>query len=393
MDDRIVIEAGEGRYDRLRLIPWWDQDRLSEARVMVVGAGALGNETIKTLALLGIGYLYVIDLDVVERSNLTRSVLFREEDDGRPKAHVAAEAAMRLNPDIRAHPVHGDVSHDVGLGVFRAMDVVIGGLDNREARVAINQACRLVGVPWIDGAIEALSGVARVFAPDRGPCYECTMTEVDYALLARRKSCALLSRDEIAEGKVPTTPTMASIIAGIQVQEALKILHGRDELPPMWGGGYVFNSHTYDCYVVEYQYRHGCPAHESLGGVEEVAISGTDTTFGNLLDMARDRLGPDGVVDLVREIVTALVCNPCGTRTPVLTTLGKMRERDARCGRCGEVRVPEMTHCIDGSEDFLDRTLAEGGIPPLDIVTLRSGDRTIHVELSGDRERALGSAP
>src|SRR5258708_12511386 len=80
--------------------------------------------------------------------------------------------------------------------------------------------------PSIDGAIEGINGVARVFLPGAAPCYECTLGEVDWAILERRMSCNLLAHEAVAEGKVPTTPTISSIIAGIQVQEPVKLLHG-----------------------------------------------------------------------------------------------------------------------------------------------------------------------
>lgn len=170
-----VADLEEDRYSRLRLIPWWDQSKLKNAKVMVVGAGALGNEVIKNLALVGVGNILIIDMDIIENSNLSRSVLFRAEDCGRLKAEVAAERAMEINPDINVTWMNADIVNDVGLGVFACMDVVIGGLDNREARLAINQSCWKVNVPWVDGAIEVLHGVARVFVPPDGACYECTM--------------------------------------------------------------------------------------------------------------------------------------------------------------------------------------------------------------------------
>src|SRR4051794_708864 len=107
----------DDRYGRLRLISWWRQERLASARLLVVGAGALGNEVIKNLALLGVGTTYLIDLDVVEPSNLSRSVLFRAEDGGKPKALVAAARARELNPEITVVPMHGDVITDLGLGL------------------------------------------------------------------------------------------------------------------------------------------------------------------------------------------------------------------------------------------------------------------------------------
>ena len=121
--------------------------------------------------------------------------------------------------------------YDLGQGVYRWADVILGGLDNREARVAINQAAARAGKVWIDGAIERLDGVARVFDPATGPCYECTMGENDWKMLEARRSCDLLSRGEMEQGKVPTTPTTAAIVAGIQAQEAVKFLHGLESSP------------------------------------------------------------------------------------------------------------------------------------------------------------------
>src|SRR5262249_3602554 len=149
-----------------------------------------------------------------------------EEDCGLPKAEVAARRAREIYPGMRVQPFHGNIVYDLGLGVFRWADVILGGLDNREARVAINQAAARTGRAWIDGAIERLEGVARVFDAANGPCYECTMGENDWKMLEARRSCALLSRNEMEHGKVPTTPTTAAVVAGIQTQEAVKLLHG-----------------------------------------------------------------------------------------------------------------------------------------------------------------------
>ena len=99
------------------------------------------------------------------------------------------------------------------------MDVVIGCLDNREARLWVNRSCWKVGTPWIDGGIQEISGVVKVFVPPDGPCYECAMTENDYRLINLRYSCPLLRREELQAGKVPTAPTIASMIGGLQVQE------------------------------------------------------------------------------------------------------------------------------------------------------------------------------
>src|SRR5262252_9438661 len=95
----------EDRFSRLRLISWWDQEKLGAAKVLVVGAGALGNEILKNLALLGIARIVVADLDSIETSNLARSVLYRAADVGRRKADVAAEAVRNIFPQARVQPI------------------------------------------------------------------------------------------------------------------------------------------------------------------------------------------------------------------------------------------------------------------------------------------------
>jgi len=101
-------------------ISWWERKRVEEAKILVVGAGALGNEVIQNLALMGVGYLYIIDFDTIEAANLSRSPLFRESDSGRSKAEVAAARAKELNPNIHIQYLHGDVTAQLGWVSFGA---------------------------------------------------------------------------------------------------------------------------------------------------------------------------------------------------------------------------------------------------------------------------------
>jgi molybdopterin/thiamine biosynthesis adenylyltransferase len=386
----LEVDTTEDRYSRLRLIHWWDQARLRRARVMVVGAGALGNEIVKNLALLGIGGIFLVDLDTIEDSNLSRGVLFRSADVGRRKVEAAADMARQLNPEVAVQPVFADIIYDVGTGVFAEMDLVFGALDNREARVAINSFAWRTGKPWIDGAIEVIQGVARMFVPPDGPCYECTMSELDYKLLSVRRSCALLSREEVMLGKVPTTPTTASVIAGLQVQEGIKWLHRDRGLPTLAGRGFVFEGLNHQSYTVEYQRRPDCPAHYTYPELRPLAASVFDITPRQLLALARERLGPEAVVELEREVCIGLRCTQCGTYEARLGALSSIAESEARCPRCGLLRDPDLLHAFYGHEDFLDLPLAEFGVPPYDVVTLRSGMEMQHLLLVRDRDLALG---
>ena len=392
MSDVIRIdnaEAGEDdRFARFRLIGWWDQERLAGARVLVIGAGALGNEILKDLALLGVGRVFIADRDRIENSNLSRSILFRERDCGRPKADVAAERAVEIYPQMRVRPFTGNVVYDLGLGVYRWADIILGGLDNREARVAINQATARAGKVWIDGAIERLDGVARVFDPATGPCYECTMGENDWKMLEARRSCALLSRGEMEQGKVPTTPTTASIVAGIQVQEAVKYLHGLDVIA---GQGFVFDGTHHQSYLVRYTRKDDCPAHDADESVEPLPGGAANTRVGDLLERVRSDLGPEAVIEAGRDLLGSLRCEACNREEPVFASLGRVTEAQGRCPRCGQPRTPSMFHTIDGRRpDLLDMTLAAIGIPPWDVLGGRAGWERRSYEFIGDRASVLG---
>ncbi len=373
----------EDRYSRLRLIPWWDQDRLKNATVMVVGAGAIGNELIKNLTLLGIGRILIYDMDSIESTNLTRSVLYRAKDVGRYKAEVAAERAAEMNPDIKAKAFISNIIDDVGLGVFRRMDVVLGGLDNREARLAINQSCYKVNKPWIDGAIEALNGFARVFIPGHGACYECTMTETDWMLINKRKSCALLTHEQMAEGKIPTTPTSSSVIAGIQVQEMLKLLHADRNLPTLAGKGFVFNGLTHDSYVVEYQCKEDCMSHDTYEKIIEKPWSARSISLRDILAEIRAELGERAVIDFDRDIAVAAKCS-CGEHKELYTPVHKLKGEMLTCPKCHSQMTFESIHSIKGEESFLDKTPYDIGIPLMHIICGRVGMNAVYYEFTAD---------
>lgn len=375
----------ESRYERLEQISWWDQDRLRRARVLVAGAGALGNEILKHLALLGIGRIVVVDFDRVEVSNLSRSVLFRVGDRGRPKVGVVAERMAELNPEIQVLPLEGELQAVVGLGLVRRMDVVLAGLDSVGSRMALNQLCWRAGVPWFDGAVDELAGTVRVFVPPDGPCFECGLTDQDYRLAAARYSCQLLPREAGIENPVPTTPTSASMVAAWQVQEAVKWLHGK---PVAAGRGISFYGLTYEFFRTRFRRRPSCPVHDAPTGVEELPDISSESTVGDLLDLLAGRLGDGAEVWLDREVVLGLSCSRCGVYTPMRTAVAALEPADGRCPNCGEGRDPRLTHRLGRDGELAELRLSDLGIPPLHVLTARGGDgQTFDFELSGDAAR------
>jgi adenylyltransferase/sulfurtransferase len=390
LQDPLVISsadpAAEDRFARFRTIKWWNQSRLAEARVLVVGAGALGNEVIKNLALLGVGNLLIVDMDRIEQSNLSRSVLFTSADEGELKSQTAAAAARRIYPQIRAIGVNGNVLGDIGLGYFRWADVVVGALDNREARVFVNQCSAQVGRPWIDGGIDVLNGIVRGFGPPESACYECTMGQADWDLLAKRRSCSLLARRAMAEGGTATTPTTASVVGAIQAQEVVKRLHGLESLT---GRAFVFEGLLHNSFTVNYPISPDCPWHAKPTPIESCDDFNRDTPMREIWNRCEKRFGGLDAIDLSRELIESLECPACKSHRRICKPIDSVPEDQARCAACSAECVPRFFHSLSRDSGLLDLSPRELGLPRWDVVFARFGEQAVGLEMTGDRAGCL----
>jgi adenylyltransferase/sulfurtransferase len=389
-----IAPLGDERYARMRAISWWEQERLARSTVLVAGAGALGNEALKNLALLGVGCLVVIDLDRIECSNLTRSVLFRRHDVGREKAIVACERVRELNPDVTAIPIVGDLRFDLGLGIVRRADVVLGCLDGREARYLLGRACFRTATPYVDAALDHLNGDVTTFLAPAGPCYECTLGAAAKADLRRRQSCLKLARAEGSGGHVPTAPTSAAIAAGLQSQIAVRLLHG---LPVPAGrrlGSYGLSDVHFD---IRLEMDEDCATHgyvECLEGLPStpVPLAAEASSLDETLAAARALLGEAASISLDddRDLLVALECPPCGISRPARGPVQAFAESEARCPSCGATMAPRCALSLEEGSALGPLRLREIGIPPLHLLRVQGASGAeVLLELAGD-EGPLG---
>lgn len=367
----LVVDTNT-RYHRQELITWWDQSRLLASRVLVVGAGALGNEVVKNLALVGIGHIDVVDMDTVEHSNLARCVFFREESEGRPKAEALVDAASAVNADVELQAYVAPVQR-LGIATLAEYDLVIGALDNREARAWVSQAVRKLGSHWIDGAIEGLRGLARMFGPD-GPCYACTLSEADWVQMSHRKSCTLLAPEEIREGKTPTNATTAAIIAGVEVQEAIKFLSGARDRLSLVGGCWTYTGDSMESYVVRYREDEWCQDHDRYNDIQPSnAVSAAELVA----------ISPGCIaIDFEEDVITLGSCPSCGgePRTQVRSAL---HEGAGRCPSCSAEFPAELATSFVPDDPRLHLSFVELGLSMKDIVTVRCADRRFHYQVNG----------
>jgi adenylyltransferase/sulfurtransferase len=235
-----LTRAEIARYSRHLIIPGFGvegQQRLKNARVLVVGAGGLGSPALLYLAAAGVGTLGVIDFDVVEESNLQRQIIHGTSDVGRPKAHSAAESIAELNPlvSVELHEVRLTAENAVEL--FGRYDLIIDGTDNFATRYLVNDAAALAGKPYVWGSIYRFEGQVAVFwdgapdAPDgtrRGLNYRDLYPEPPPPGLV--PSCA--------EGGV--LGVLCASIAAVMGTEAIKLITGIGE--PLLGRLLIYDA-------------------------------------------------------------------------------------------------------------------------------------------------------
>lgn len=208
------------RYSRHLIIPdvgMTGQKRLKNAKVLCVGAGGLGSPTLMYLAAAGVGTLGIVEFDVVDESNLQRQIIHGQSDIGRPKAESARDSVLEINPYVQVN-IHGErLDSSNVLDLFSQYDLIVDGTDNFATRYLVNDACVLLGKPYVWGSIYRFDGQASVFWAEHGPCYRCLYPEPPPPGMV--PSCA--------EGGV--LGVLCASIGSIQVNEAIKLITGVGE--------------------------------------------------------------------------------------------------------------------------------------------------------------------
>jgi sulfur-carrier protein adenylyltransferase/sulfurtransferase len=205
------------RYSRHLIIPeigMTGQKRLKNAKVLCVGAGGLGSPALLYLAAAGVGTLGVIDFDVVDESNLQRQIIHGQSDIGRPKAQSARDSIQEINPLVNVVVHETALDNDNVMEIFSQYDLIVDGTDNFATRYLVNDACVLLGKPYVWGSIYRFDGQASVFWAEYGPCYRCLYPEPPPPGMV--PSCA--------EGGV--LGVLCASIGSIQVNEAIKLITG-----------------------------------------------------------------------------------------------------------------------------------------------------------------------
>lgn len=395
MSNKVNYEWGEGVYN---LLSWFKKDKVKNARVLVAGAGALGNEVVKNLALFGVGHIYVVDFDRIELSNLTRSVLFREDDaySHAYKAEVVAKRAMEINPQIKVTPIVGNLFSEVGFGIYRMVDVVIGCLDSRIARYQLNRLCMRAGKTWIDGSIENLTGALRVFTPGIS-CYECGLSREEFNIIMLRTGCADVVRSQSSAGRVATTPISASIIGAMQVQEAMKVIHldpegDNSHFKTLQGKMLRYEGMTNRTSIYSFaSWKKNCPAHEQWHDVVKGDGLSAKLTVRQVLNRLSTVLSANALEINMRnnKFVDKIISDKPEKEFQVMIPESKLDQYISEDKELTKLSYRTLFHKsffenIDQDFPYQELTLEQVGIPLFDVLQVSTDKGQFFVELIDD---------
>lgn len=237
------------RYGRHLVLPevgTTGQQKLKDARVLLVGAGGLGSPAALYLAAAGVGTLGLVDFDVVDETNLQRQILHGTSDIGRPKLDSAADRIRDINPFVHVERFDTALTSQNALEIAANFDIVVDGTDNFPTRYLVNDTCVILGKPNAFGSVLRFEGQASVFAQEDGPCYRCLFREPPPAGLV--PSCA----------EAGVLGVMPGIVGTIQATEAIKLILGAGN--PLVGRLLLIDALTMEFRTIALRKDPECPA-------------------------------------------------------------------------------------------------------------------------------------
>ena len=308
------------RYSRHIIIPdvgMAGQKRLKNARVLCVGAGGLGSPNLMYLAAAGVGTIGIVEFDTVDESNLQRQIIHGQSDIGRSKAQSAADTVAEINPHVNVVIHEERLDNDNVMDMFSQYDLIVDGTDNFATRYLVNDACVLLGKPYVWGSIYRFEGQASVFWAEYGPCYRCLYPEPPPPGMV--PSCA--------EGGV--LGVLCASIGSIQATEAVKLLTGIGD--PLVGRLMVYDGLEMAYRTVKVRKDPNC------------AVCGENATVTELIDY-------DAFCGAISEEAAAAAADST-ISVKDLALMLEQRERGERDFELIDVREPgewEIVH-IDGA--------------------------------------------
>jgi molybdopterin-synthase adenylyltransferase len=366
------------RYQRHSLIDWFDQSKLRDAQIIVVGAGAVGNEVLKNLALLGVGHIHIFDFDRIEEHNLTRCVLFQDSDVGALKAEVAAAACRRIDPNTEVRVSCADFWDQLSMGELEDSDAVVCCVDNFEARVRLNQLCLRTSTDFYNTGIDSRYASAEVFPFSTGPecaCYECALPPSAYATIQKQYSCGWLRKVAFEEKKVPTTAITSSISGAAVVSLLLNRLSKHPQASDQAARCFV-DTVTLSSTTSVFGRNPDCLVCASIDPSAPRAVAKRHCDGGPVIPLLGDA---SGCVLLSEPVLIRGICKLCNREQEYFESTNRVSDAVTYCTVCGSQSV--TTEIVDRLSVERFGAVFAGHSVPCKYLVYNSGSRQFIIEL------------
>jgi len=358
-------------------------NRIRQTRVLVVGAGAGGNEVLKNLALMGFGHFTIVDFDLIEASNLARTTLFSKEHIGQSKSAIAAEVLGKLSlheaPQIKSHKLR---IQDLGKQVFLDNDIVISCVDTNNARAYLNDWCVRLKKPFLEMGFEKFV-VQVCFFPNAAPGDACLREVIGYGVFnGRRHSCSSLKMADTHLQHIPTIQVSSALAGAFVTTEVILHLQGRSKL----GNKFLQYSADYHrCDVFDVPQSEKCLLHqEDEPALVDAGLDSTATVRA-LLEGMKEMVGENCMLRLPDEFIFSMECESCGEELPIRRFKADVYDKERWCAACLEAgkyetvgvssnwkMIREMHLLNQKHAEFLRLKLADFAVKPKDLVRVDS---------------------
>ena len=337
------------------ILAGYNPELLANARVSVIGLGALGQNVVQNLALLGIGHLLLVDFDNFEAHNATRSPFYPSQREiaelGKGKAAVVAHQAALVSTAMDPEVYYSDHMVQVlGDGAIEWADVVVAAVDSINARAWLAERCRILGKPMVEGGFSGADFNISVFSPAGGAvCYRCGHPEKDSSV-----SCTLYALEAEALGIVPAIQTSAAVVGGYQAEQTVQILHGLQE---RFGYRSYGNIRSLAVSTALLPVDPECPSsrygrHHPLPVIGTLPETSTDDRLADLAARIEDQFGRATIL-LPEYAVITQYCTRCKRTMCRVQAAEAAWLADPRCVNCGGPWPPSDAASPEGKEALM----------------------------------------
>lgn len=309
-------------------------DKIKGTKIMVVGAGAGGNEVLKNLALMGFGNFTIVDFDPIEDSNLSRTTLFSKSDIGKSKAEIAATALQQISlhesPNIQG--INAKIQ-EVGKQVFLNNDMVICCVDTMDARAYINDWCVRLQKPFFEMGFEKFT-VQISFFPNEKPTDACLREVIGFGdFTGTRQSCSKLKMVDTKLAHIPTIQVAAALAGVFVATEIILFLKGESRLKSKV---LQYSADYHRILEIDYPQSEKCHLHEVVNyQFYETALKNTNT-FSDLLTELKGKFNSDFYINWNEEFIYSMECENCFKIMNIKKFKAEIYDNERWCADCQE---------------------------------------------------------